>query len=146
MIASTRQRGVTLLMSIIVTTLVGGLLTLLSVNAAHFQHDRQVDHVRRLTRTVADSAAAYARTHLTSWADAPPAEPIELDVQTLLPPRATGTATASLQRPARDSERERGLSVRRRFASRGVRLRAPVPSFPFAFDSQVCNHGTACLP
>ena len=87
------RRGVTLVLVVLTTSLVGGFLTLLAISSARLYRDRQVDLVRALARAATDSAVAYARAHSADWAETPPDKPIELDIQELLPAKATGSAT-----------------------------------------------------
>jgi hypothetical protein len=76
-------------------TVVAGLLTFLAMNRAYYYRSSKANRVRNVALAVADSAANYARMHLETWKLDPPAEPIELEVEHLLLPKMTGSATVS---------------------------------------------------
>lgn len=86
------RRGQLLILVLVAIVLVAGLLTTLAVYAAQSYRDRQADRARFTARTLAQSAAAYAREHAANKMTAP-AGPITLDVTDLLPTNTTGSAT-----------------------------------------------------
>jgi len=88
-----KQRGVILILVLMIITIVGGFLTFLAVNRSNYYRMRQAERVRIMTRQITDSAADYVRMHKQLWAENPPEKPLELDVSKLLPSNMTGSAT-----------------------------------------------------
>ena len=86
-----RQRGMLFILTLVVMTLVAGLLTLIAASSARFYRQRQADRVRGVARSIADSAAAYVRAQ--DWTGPPSPEPIALDMQAIVPPPLKGSAT-----------------------------------------------------
>ena len=86
-----RQRGMLFILTLVVMTLVAGLLTLIAAYSAQFYRQRQADRVRGVARSIADSAAAHVRAQ--DWTGPMPPEPVSLDVQALVPPSLKGSVT-----------------------------------------------------
>lgn len=97
---SATRRGFGLIVLLVAMTVVGGLLTILSMRAANTYHLHRIARVRSVAAGLADSAAAYARRHQTEWAGHWPVQSLALDVQGLLPPGFTGSAVLSFETTA----------------------------------------------
>ena len=80
---------------LIVMSIVGGLLTLLCLYSAAYYRSHQADRLRLTTRVVTDSVAACARAHVPQWRVHRPAEPVSIDIASLLPAGADGNAVIS---------------------------------------------------
>jgi type II secretory pathway pseudopilin PulG len=101
MIKHTRtRRAFGLVVVLIAMTTVAGLVTLLSLRAAHAYDRHRRDRVRSVAQAIADSSAAYARAHQTEWTRTWPVQPIGLDIKALLPPDYTGSAILGFETTA----------------------------------------------
>ncbi len=91
------RRGFMLLLTVMVMGLVGGLLGILALNSAYYYRARQADRLGNISQAVTASAVACAREQLATLPTTRPAEPIQLDVSAILPPKFTGSAVISFQ-------------------------------------------------
>ena len=93
-----RRRGVVLAAVVMLMAFlasVGVVLTFYVRAANQARHERTL---RDSVRFANLSGAAYARAHAERWDASPPADPVNLPIDALLPPRATGTTTCTVER------------------------------------------------
>lgn len=87
------RRGMTLALVVMVMALVGGLISLLAWNSAHFHQQRQVEQARLICAQIARSAASYVQIHARELAVRSATEPVELNVTDMVPFPLAGKAS-----------------------------------------------------
>ncbi len=97
------RRGVALIIVLTIILLVGGMLFVLAAGATGLYRNRKIQQVEQVSRSVADSAAAYARRQLSVWSERAPERDIPLDIAAILPEGMTGTCVLSF--PTIDHQR-----------------------------------------
>ncbi len=89
----TGRKGVILIGVVFLMAIVLGLLSILMLSGAQLYRAQKVDRMRSVARAMADSGAAYTRSHFRATPTSLPAEFIELDSKPLLPPNLNGSLT-----------------------------------------------------
>ncbi|NLX12803.1 MAG: hypothetical protein GXY44_04010 [Phycisphaerales bacterium] len=97
------RRGVALILVLTLIVAIGGMLSVLATGAAGLYRSRQGQHIEWISRSATDSVAAYARRHLSAWAENPPEGDIQLNIDRLLKEGMTGTCVLSF--PMVDGQR-----------------------------------------
>lgn len=88
-----RRRGFVSLFAVMLLGVMAGLMSVIAMRSVQLYRTRQSDRAAAYARSIADSATAYARTHLRERPATQPAEQIALDVAGMLPTKIDGTAT-----------------------------------------------------
>ena len=86
------RRGMTLVIVVVLMTLVGGVITVMTFKASYFYRSQKLERSRCTLRAITDSAAAYIQAHRNTWLSAPPGEPIDLNMNALTPADAESSA------------------------------------------------------
>lgn len=102
-VSASHRRAFTMTLVLIVMTVVVGALVVLSRFSAAYYQTHQADRVRLAARVIADSVADYARVQAPRWRDHRPTEPVSIDIASMLPANAEGSAVITFPAGSKSS-------------------------------------------
>jgi len=77
--------GFTMVAVVLLITLVGGVITLMTFNASYFYRSHKLERSRCVLLAITEIAVSYTRAHRDAWRKSPPGEPIVLNMKALMP-------------------------------------------------------------
>jgi hypothetical protein len=92
-----KRRAVGLVLAMLITTLTGAAITLMTFHAGRMMIERRNEAVRTYAQVLLDSGMAYARTHAAEVRNKAPAAELALPTEGLLPPSCVARLSLRVQ-------------------------------------------------